>query len=156
MFVWLFHRISGVLLVVLLPIQILTGVLQASSHPTARVIRDVHAHGLLNIVLAFLVIFHGVYGVRAILLDMGIKHERLLFWICTALGFVLFLGFLALLLFFSLLLLLFLFLLSLFLQLLQGQLQVVLGVHVVGLEPQRFLVGGDGLEPILGVKIGVA
>jgi len=95
-FVWLFHRISGVLLVVLLPLQILTGVLQASSSPAARVIRDVHAHGLLNIVLAFFVIFHGVYGVRAILLDLGVKHEGLLFWICTVLGFVLFGGFLAL------------------------------------------------------------
>jgi succinate dehydrogenase/fumarate reductase cytochrome b subunit len=95
-FVWLFHRISGVLLVVLLPLQILTGVLQATSDSTARVMRDVHAHVLLNIVLAFLVVFHGVYGVRAILLDLGVKREKLLFWICTAVGVVVFVGFLAL------------------------------------------------------------
>ena len=96
MFVWLFHRISGLLLVILLPLQVLTGVLQATSDPTARVMRDVHAHTLLNIVLGFLVVFHGVYGVRAILLDLGLKHEKLLFWICTLVGIVLFLGFLIL------------------------------------------------------------
>jgi succinate dehydrogenase/fumarate reductase cytochrome b subunit len=95
-FVWLFHRISGVLLVVLLPIQIITGVLQTTSTPAARVIRDIHALALLNIVLAFLVVFHGLYGVRAMLLDLGIKGERLLFWICTVVGSLVFLAFLVL------------------------------------------------------------
>jgi succinate dehydrogenase/fumarate reductase cytochrome b subunit len=74
----------------------LTGVLQTTTGPMARVLRDVHAHTLLNIVLAFLVIFHGVYGIRALLLDLGITRERLLFWICTVVGLLLFVGFLAL------------------------------------------------------------
>jgi succinate dehydrogenase/fumarate reductase cytochrome b subunit len=95
-FVWLFHRVSGLLLVVLLPVQIASGIFQggATDLDTARAWGDLHAQALLNCLLAFLVIFHGLYGVRALLLDMGIKREKPLFWICTLLGAVLFGGFL--------------------------------------------------------------
>jgi succinate dehydrogenase/fumarate reductase cytochrome b subunit len=61
---------------------------------TARAWGDLHAQALLNCLLAFLVIFHGLYGVRALLLDVGMKREKPLFWICTLLGAVLFGGFL--------------------------------------------------------------
>jgi succinate dehydrogenase/fumarate reductase cytochrome b subunit len=94
-FVWLFHRISGLLLVVLLPIQLATGIFQGGSTDleTARSMADLHGHTLLNGVLAFLVIFHGLYGVRTVLLDLGVKREKLLFWVGTALGTVLFAGY---------------------------------------------------------------
>lgn len=97
MFVWLFHRISGLLLIVLLPLQLVTGLLQAQ--PDVRVSRtmaEVHGQALLNGLLAFLVIFHGLYGLRAILLDCGLGRARLLFWVCTAAGCVLFGAFLLL------------------------------------------------------------
>jgi succinate dehydrogenase/fumarate reductase cytochrome b subunit len=38
----------------------------------------------------FLLIFHALYGVRTILLDLGIGRERLLLWGCNLLGVVLF------------------------------------------------------------------
>ncbi len=96
MFVWLFHRISGLLLVVLLPIQLATGIYQGGSQDleTARSMAALHGHTLLNGVLAFLIIFHGLYGVRTVLLDLGLRREKLLFWGCTALGTVLFAGYL--------------------------------------------------------------
>jgi succinate dehydrogenase/fumarate reductase cytochrome b subunit len=92
-FVWLFHRISGILLVVLLPLQMATGILQGGSSglKTANLL---HGDMILNTLLAFLVIFHGLYGVRTILLDLGLKWEKQLFWVFTLLGVVLFAGFL--------------------------------------------------------------
>ena len=96
MFVWVFHRISGILLVVLLPLQLLSGVLQGGTvNPDrARWMTDVHRHDFLNGLLAFLVVFHGAYGVRNILLDLGVRRERLLFWACTLSGAILFAAFL--------------------------------------------------------------
>ena len=53
-----------------------------------------HRHAGINCLLVFCVIYHGLYGLRTIALDLGMKRERLLFWICTIAGSVLFAGFL--------------------------------------------------------------
>jgi len=94
-FVWLFHRVSGLLLVILLPLQLATGLLQGDTTHVqlARLMADLHRHGFLNCLVAFLAIFHGVYGVRTLLLDAGMRHEKLLFWLCTLVGGLLFAGF---------------------------------------------------------------
>jgi len=42
----------------------------------ARWMTDVHRHDFLNGLLAFLLVFHGAYGVRNILLDLGVRRER--------------------------------------------------------------------------------
>lgn len=96
MFVWLFHRLSGALLIGLLSVQLFTGFFQASSSNLAwvKTIAELHRHMALNCLLVFCVIFHGLYGVRTIALDLGMKQERLLFWISTILGSVLFGAFL--------------------------------------------------------------
>ena len=88
MFVWIFHRISGVLLIVLLGFQLLTGFLQAGAAQgeSLKVASAMHRHAALNCLLVFLVIFHGLYGLRTILLDLGMRRERLLFWSFTLLG----------------------------------------------------------------------
>jgi succinate dehydrogenase cytochrome b556 subunit len=95
-FVWLFHRISGVLLIFLITFQLLTGFFQASSSNQELVatVADLHRHTALNCVMVFLFIFHALYGVRTILMDAGVKAERLLFWVFTVLGFTLFAAFL--------------------------------------------------------------
>ena len=98
MFVWIFHRISGVLLVFLLSFQLFTGFFQASNSNAelVKTLADLHKHTTLNCLLVFLVIFHAIYGVRTILMDLGMRRERLLFWACTVLGLVLSVAFLAL------------------------------------------------------------
>lgn len=95
MFVWVFHRISGVLLAIILPLQLITGLWQgdASNIERARRMSELHGAVFLNFLLAFLVIFHGVYGVRTILLDAGVRREKAVFWGCTLLGVLLFVGF---------------------------------------------------------------
>ena len=96
MFVWIFHRISGVLLIFLLVFQFSTGFLQVSSTQpeSLKTAAALHRHAALNCLLVFLVIFHGLYGLRTILLDLGLQRERLLFWSCTALGTVVYATFL--------------------------------------------------------------
>jgi succinate dehydrogenase/fumarate reductase cytochrome b subunit len=95
-FVWVFHRISGVLLIALLSVQLLTGLMQTSSWNAEAVKTSaaLHKHALLTSLLVLLVIFHSSYGVRTILLDLGIRREKLLFWVCTVGGALLFFAFL--------------------------------------------------------------
>ena len=74
MFVWMFHRISGLVLILLLSLQVVTGMLQGSTSNAASV-KDVatllHKHPAVNCVLVFCIIFHGLYGVRTMVLDLG-------------------------------------------------------------------------------------
>jgi len=96
-FVWLFHRLSGMVLLGLFSLQLCTGFFQAStsSLPWVKAVAALHRHAALNCLLVFFVIFHALYGVRTIALDLGMKRERLLFWVFTVLGTLLFAGFLA-------------------------------------------------------------
>ena len=98
MFVWVFHRISGILLIFLLGFQLFTGFFQASSSNQAMVktMAGLHKHPLLTCLTVFLLIFHAFYGIRTILLDLGVKREKLLFWVCTLLAAILFIVFLVL------------------------------------------------------------
>jgi len=95
-FVWIFHRISGVLLIFLMVFQLATGFFQASFTDPAltKTMAELHKDRAVNCVLVFLFVFHGLYGVRTILIDAGLRREKLLFWVCTMLGLVLFLAFL--------------------------------------------------------------
>ena len=97
MFVWMFHRISGLVLILLLSLQVVTGMLQGSTSSAASV-KDIatllHKHPAVNCVLVFCIIFHGLYGVRTMVLDLGLKRERALFWLCTVAGSALFAVFL--------------------------------------------------------------
>ena len=98
MFVWVFHRISGLVLIFLLSFQLFTGFFQASASNAELVetFARLHKHTVLNCLLVFLAIFHAVYGVRTILMDLGLRREKLLFWVCTILALVLFVVFLVL------------------------------------------------------------
>jgi succinate dehydrogenase/fumarate reductase cytochrome b subunit len=69
-----------------------TGFFQASSSNAVLVktIADLHKHTAVNCLSVFLIIFHALYGIRTILIDLGVKREKLLFWVCTILGSALF------------------------------------------------------------------
>ena len=92
MFVWLFHRISGVLLLVLLFAQLVTGFFQASASnlEPVKAIAGLHRHAVLSCLLVLVATFHALYGVRTILLDLGFRCEKLLFWAATGVGGVFF------------------------------------------------------------------
>lgn len=97
-FVWVFHRLSGVVLIVLLALQLVTGFFQSSPSQSEWIksVALLHRHTAVVCLTVFLLIFHALYGVRTILLDFGIGRERLLLWVCNALGLVLFGVFVAL------------------------------------------------------------
>jgi len=96
MFVWVFHRISGLLLILLVGLQITTGLSQGSSAEagTAQVAAKLHNHPLLVCLLVFLFTFHSLYGIRTILMDVGLRREKSVFWVVTVLGAVFFSAFL--------------------------------------------------------------
>ena len=98
MFVWVFHRISGVLLIFLLALQIVSGFSKASPSMVEwiKTVGSLHEHALLNCLTVFLLIFHALYGLRTILMDLGLKAEKRLFWGFSILGAVLCVVFLVL------------------------------------------------------------
>jgi succinate dehydrogenase cytochrome b556 subunit len=98
MFVWIFHRVSGVLLIFLVAVQLATGLVQASTANAAwlQTMAELHKQPTLNCLMVFLFTFHALYGIRTILLDVGVRAERLLFWACTIAGVVLYGAFLVL------------------------------------------------------------
>ena len=96
MFVWVFHRASGLLLILLVGVQIVSGFCQASTTggELVQAVAKLHDHALLVCLLVFLFIFHSLYGIRTILMDLGLRREKTLFWASTLLGTVLFAAFL--------------------------------------------------------------
>lgn len=80
MFIWLFHRISGLALILLIGVKILSGYALTGDielSPTD----EWHINRAIDIAVLFLFIFHSFYGIRTIIIDLGVKRERLLFWI---------------------------------------------------------------------------
>jgi succinate dehydrogenase/fumarate reductase cytochrome b subunit len=92
MFVWIFHRVSGVILIVLMGIKIATGlgIMGRFGVNVIETMRALHREPALDLPLLGLFIYHALYGLRTIAIDMGLKRERLLFWISTLLGLLLF------------------------------------------------------------------
>jgi succinate dehydrogenase/fumarate reductase cytochrome b subunit len=79
MFVWLFHRISGLVLIVLIGIKIISGYafIGEIDAPSAEFL---HSNKTIDIFIIFLFTFHSLYGLRTLLIDVGVKSERALFW----------------------------------------------------------------------------
>jgi succinate dehydrogenase/fumarate reductase cytochrome b subunit len=47
-----------------------------------------HTNPFFDTLLIVLVVYHSLYGLRTILIDLGLKKEKQLFWIFSILGFV--------------------------------------------------------------------
>ncbi|MGO4887443.1 hypothetical protein ACJ2A9_06790 [Anaerobacillus sp. MEB173] len=88
---WLVQRITAILLVILLPLKIYSGYAMIGKLPGAGVISALHLNAGLDALLLFAVIFHALYGVRVILIDVGVvKDNRSIFTLFTIIGAVLF------------------------------------------------------------------
>ncbi len=81
MFIWLFHRISGATLIILIGIKILTGyfLLPKDNRPDWAL--SLHRHPVIDILILVLFTFHSIYGIRTIIIDFGYRKEKQLFWI---------------------------------------------------------------------------
>jgi len=86
MFVWVFHRITGVLLIVLLAIKFVTSFYLMTKGQKPDWALVLHTNPLTDTLLIISGVYHALYGLRTIILDLGLRKEKLLFWIFTILG----------------------------------------------------------------------
>jgi succinate dehydrogenase/fumarate reductase cytochrome b subunit len=83
MFVWVFHRISGIFLVVLLTIKFLTSFFLMTKAQKPDWALVLHTNPLTDTLLIISGVTHAFYGLRTILMDLGYRNEKRLFWIFT-------------------------------------------------------------------------
>ena len=81
MFIWLFHRISGATLIVLIGIKILTGYFLRPKEGRPDWALSLHRHPVIDVLILILFTFHSIYGIRTIIIDLGYRKEKQLFWI---------------------------------------------------------------------------
>ena len=83
MFVWVFHRITGLLMILLLGIKMFTSFFLMTKSEKPDWALALHVNPLIDVLLIITVIFHACYGLRTILYDLGVKKEKTLFWFFT-------------------------------------------------------------------------
>lgn len=85
MFVWVFHRISGLLLILLLGIKFITAFFLMTKGQKPDWALVLHTNPIVDVLLIVGVVSHALYGLRTIIVDLGLRKEKLLFWIFTLL-----------------------------------------------------------------------
>jgi succinate dehydrogenase/fumarate reductase cytochrome b subunit len=80
MFIWLFHRISGVSLIVLFGIKIMTSFFLFTKDKKPDWALSLHRQPVLDVIILILFTFHSIYGLRTIVMDLGYRREKVLFW----------------------------------------------------------------------------
>ena len=45
-----------------------------------------HTNPFIDVLLIVLIVFHAFYGLRTVIIDLGLRKEKLLFWIFTLLS----------------------------------------------------------------------
>lgn len=86
MFIWLFHRTSGVALLVLFSLKIFSAYFLYTKDKKPDWALGIHRNPVLDILILVLFTFHSLYGLRTIAIDFGYKKEKQLFWLSNALG----------------------------------------------------------------------
>ncbi|MCS7281302.1 MAG: hypothetical protein NZ583_06725 [Desulfobacterota bacterium] len=86
MFIWLFHRISGVALLILFGIKIFTSFFLFTKDAKPDWALSLHRNPAMDILILVLFTFHSVYGIRNIVLDLGYRNEKKLFIASNALA----------------------------------------------------------------------
>jgi succinate dehydrogenase/fumarate reductase cytochrome b subunit len=79
MFIWLFHRISGVSLIILIGIKIFTSYFLFTKDKKPDWALSLHRHPVLDVLILILFTFHSIYGLRTIAIDLGYRKEKQLF-----------------------------------------------------------------------------
>jgi len=85
MFVWIFHRISGLLLILLLGIKFTTALFLMTKEQKPDWALVLHTNSFIDVLLIISVVAHAFYGLRTVIIDLGVRREKLLFWIFTLL-----------------------------------------------------------------------
>lgn len=86
MFVWVFHRISGLLLIIVLATKFITSFFLMTKEQKPDWALVLHTNPFIDTLLIISVVYHALYGLRTVIIDMGVRKEKLLFWVFTALG----------------------------------------------------------------------
>jgi succinate dehydrogenase/fumarate reductase cytochrome b subunit len=81
MFIWLFHRISGVSLIILFGIKIFTSYFLFTKDKKPDWALSLHRQPVLDVIILILFTFHSIYGLRTIVMDFGYRNEKRLFWL---------------------------------------------------------------------------
>jgi len=89
MFVWVFHRVSGLLLILLIGIKFLTSFFLMTKEQKPDWALVLHTNPFIDTLLIISVVFHALYGLRTVAIDLGLRKEKLLFWVSTLLSLVL-------------------------------------------------------------------
>ncbi|MDQ0337964.1 succinate dehydrogenase/fumarate reductase cytochrome b subunit [Caldalkalibacillus uzonensis] len=88
---WLIQRITALMLLILLPLKIYSGYAMIGKLPGGSVIAALHISPLIDAILLFAVIFHALYGIRVMCIDIGwVKDNRDVFMSFTIIGTFLF------------------------------------------------------------------
>lgn len=88
MFVWVFHRISGLLLIILLGLKFITSFFLMTKEQKPDWALVLHTNPFTDSLLIVLIVFHALYGLRTVIVDLGMRKEKLLFWVFTLLSLV--------------------------------------------------------------------
>ena len=81
MFIWLFHRISGVSLIILFGMKMFSAFFLYTKDKKPDWALGLHRQPVLDILILVLFTFHSIYGLRTIAIDLGYRKEKQLFWL---------------------------------------------------------------------------
>ncbi len=86
MFVWVFHRVSGLLLIFLLGVKFFTSFFLMTKDQKPDWALVLHTNPFIDSILIVSIVFHAFYGLRTVIMDLGARKEKLLFWFFTLLS----------------------------------------------------------------------
>jgi succinate dehydrogenase hydrophobic anchor subunit len=86
---WLIQRVSAIGLFLLIPVKIYSGWAARDKVPYPDFLgssKKLHFNSAVDIALLLFFLLHGFYGLRVILIDLGIVREDCFFWRTLALA----------------------------------------------------------------------